>query len=40
MKDELPIAINTPALVMLIVSVIVENSEAISSVADSREVLE
>jgi hypothetical protein len=40
MKDEKPIAIKTPALMTLRISVVVENSLAISGVAGSNEVLE
>lgn len=40
MNDEKPIAISTPALITLRISVEVENSVAISGVAGSSEVLE
>lgn len=40
MKVDNPMAINTPALVTLRISVVVENSCAISGVAGKRDVLE
>lgn len=39
-KDELPMAMITAALLILMISVVVENSEAISGIAGRREVLE
>lgn len=40
MNEDMPIATNTPALVMLMMVVVVVNSEAISGAAGRRDVLE